>query len=298
MAGTTTIQLPKMGDLNPPDFLRILKILATIASVRQSKTNIQMQNSPEASARANCHGGLIDADSPLMTIRVTKSSHVGERPRDIDTSDNLDRPFRISVVTEQSKNPATGDQISVAELFSQCGDRLSRLIEFRLDHRLRSRIDPADVLQEAFIEIAGRHAEYSNDPQVCFYVWARQLTLQVLIDLQRRHFGQKRSPQQEVRLGRQLADATSDSIAQVISAQLTSPSGAAIRVEETQRLHSALASMDEIDREVLAMRHFEHLGNTEVAEALGLSVTAASNRYIRAMTRLGEILRRVMEEPE
>jgi RNA polymerase sigma-70 factor (ECF subfamily) len=169
------------------------------------------------------------------------------------------------------------------------------MIEFRLDHRLRSRIDAADVLQEAFIEISRRHAEFSKDPKVCFYVWARQLTLQVLIDLRRRHFGQKRSPYHEVKLGNQFADTTSDSIAQVICAQLTSPSGVAIRGEESQRLHDALASMDEIDREVLALRHFEHLGNAEVAAALGISVTAASNRYIRAMTRLGEILRETVE---
>ena len=92
----------------------------------------------------------------------------------------------------------------------------------------------------------------------------------------------------------QTPDGTSDSIAQVICAQLTSPSGAAIRAEEIEQLHvRRLATMDETDREVLALRHFEHLGNTEVAEALSLSVTAASNRYIRAMTRLGEIMQRL-----
>lgn len=201
-------------------------------------------------------------------------------------------------MNDEPQMSMNGVGASIEELFSQCSDRLGRLVEFRLDHRLRRRIDPADVLQEAFIEIARRYPEYVQNPQVCFYVWARQLTLQVLIDLQRRHFGQKRSPEQEVKLGNPHVDGTSDSIAQVICAQLTSPSGAAIRVEETQRLHAALASMDEIDREVLALRHFEHLGNTEVAEALGLSVTAASNRYIRAMTRLGEILRPATIETE
>lgn len=108
--------------------------------------------------------------------------------------------------------------------------------------------------------------------------------------MQRRHFGQKRSPQKEVNLRYNPASGTSDSIAQVICAQLTSPSRAAIRAEEIQQLHEALASMDEIDCEVLALRHFVHLGNTEVAEALGLSVTAASNRYVRTMTRLGEMM--------
>ena len=66
-----------------------------------------------------------------------------------------------------------------------------------------------------------------------------------------------------------------------------------MRAEEIQQLHAALAEMDETDREVLALRHFEHLGNNEVAEALGLTATAASNRYVRAMTRLTEIMQRL-----
>ena len=185
-----------------------------------------------------------------------------------------------------------GGEIALAELFSQHRDRLVRLIDFRLDQRLQSRVDPDDVLQEAYIDIARRIKDYLASPEVSFYVWARQLTLQTLIDVQRRHFGQKRSPQRERALRYNPVDEsqTSDSIVHVMSAQLTSPSRALIRDEEIQQLHHVLSSMDEVDREVLALRHFEHLGNAEVAQALGLSVTAASNRYVRAMTRLGEIL--------
>jgi RNA polymerase sigma-70 factor (ECF subfamily) len=196
-------------------------------------------------------------------------------------------------MNEELPRSQIGGESALAGRFADHRERLERLVDFRLDRRLRSRVDPADILQEAYLELARRHQDYLNSPQVSFYVWARQITLQTLIDVQRRHFGQKRSPQQEVRLDLNPAEGTSDSIAQVLSAQLTSPSGVAIRAEEIQQLHAALASMDEIDREVLALRHFEQLGNSEVAEALGLSTTAASNRYIRAMTRLGEIMQRI-----
>ena len=189
----------------------------------------------------------------------------------------------------------TGGEPALAELFSEHRERLERLVEFRLDQRLRSRVDSADVLQEAYIEVAKRFREFLDHPNVSFYIWIRQLTLQSLIDIQRRHFGQKRSPLQEINLVRNTATGTSDSIAHFLQAQLTSPSGAAIRAEEIHQLHRALEIMDEIDREVLAMRHFEQLGNNEVAEALGLTATAASNRYIRAMTRLGEIMQKVAE---
>jgi RNA polymerase sigma-70 factor (ECF subfamily) len=48
--------------------------------------------------------------------------------------------------------------------------------------------------------------------------------------------------------------------------------------------------MDQLDREVLALRHFEQLSNAEAAQALGLSKSTASKRYVRALQRLKEIL--------
>jgi RNA polymerase sigma-70 factor (ECF subfamily) len=198
---------------------------------------------------------------------------------------------RISNMNDELRRLKDGGINSLGELFSEYRDRLVRLVAFRLDARLRSRVDADDVLQEAYIEVSRRLDRYLEEPEVSFYVWIRQLTLQTLIDVQRRHFGQKRSPQREVQPKYNPVDETSDSIVRVISSQLSSPSRAAMRAEESRHLQDALASMDATDREVLALRHFEHLGNSEVAEALGLSATAASNRYVRAMTRLGEILR-------
>lgn len=193
-------------------------------------------------------------------------------------------------MNDEHQRLADGGEAVLATLFSEYRERLKRLIDFRLDQRLKSRVDTSDVLQESFIELARRYQDYLKQPDLSFFVWARQLTVQTLIDIQRRHFGQKRSPTQEAKLPHYYADDTSCSIAQFFCDQMISPSRAAIRGEEIQRLHAALDTMDQIDREVLALRHFEQLSNSEVAETLGLSISAASNRYIRAMTRLREIL--------
>ena len=56
------------------------------------------------------------------------------------------------------------------------------------------------------------------------------------------------------------------------------------------KLQEVLNAMEPLDREVLALRHFEELSNGEVAHVLGLSKTAASNRYMRALARLKEML--------
>ncbi|MDZ4848706.1 MAG: sigma-70 family RNA polymerase sigma factor [Pirellulaceae bacterium] len=184
-----------------------------------------------------------------------------------------------------------GGDAALAELFSEYRDRLERIVTFRLDPRIRGRFDSSDVLQEAYIEIARRFSEYIDAPSVSFFVWLRQRTLQTMIDLHREHFREKRDPDRENRyLAQPTSQATSMSIARFLIDDVTSPSQAAVEAEETQRLHAALDSMQEIDREVLALRHFEHLSNLQVAEILNLSPTAASNRYIRAAARLSEIV--------
>ncbi|MEZ6055169.1 MAG: sigma-70 family RNA polymerase sigma factor [Planctomycetaceae bacterium] len=181
--------------------------------------------------------------------------------------------------------------VALARLFSAYSEQLERMIAFRLDTRLKGRVDVADVLQEAYLEIARRVDEYIADPAVSVYVWMRQLTYQALIGLHRKHFSQKRSVNQERRsLRSATADETTNSMAQMVYSRLTTPSEAMMRMETVERLKKAFAAMDETDREVLALRHFEQLGNQEVAEILSLSPTAASNRYVRAVARLSKIM--------
>ncbi|MGZ0172350.1 MAG: sigma-70 family RNA polymerase sigma factor [Planctomycetales bacterium] len=183
-----------------------------------------------------------------------------------------------------------GGDAAVAELFSEFQPRLERMVEFRLDRRLRGRVDSLDIIQEAYIEIARRIGDYTSKPTVAFYVWVRQITWQTLVSVHRRHLGQNRHPGMEVRLNRKNPNETTFSIAEALVGQLTSPSGAARRQEDYDQLREALSTMDETDREVLALRHFEQLGNNEVAEVLGIARTAASNRYVRAIKRLGDVL--------
>lgn len=175
--------------------------------------------------------------------------------------------------------------------FEEFRPRLEKIVAFRLDPSFRSRLDPADVVQESYFEIARRIHEFAETPGVPLFIWMRQRVLQTMIDLQRSHSREKRSVHRESRLPEpQFNQSTSLSIARMLMDDLPSPSQAAMLVEEQVRLQTALDSMQEIDREVLAMRHFEQLTNSEVAEVLGIRPTAASNRYVRAAARLSEIL--------
>ena len=184
---------------------------------------------------------------------------------------------------------------ALAELFSRFGPRLDKTVRFRLDQRLWGRVDPSDVLQEAYLDAASRLKAYLARPEVPVFVWLRAITEQVLINVHRRHLGAKiRDARVEVSMNRKATgQATSYCLAARLIGKMTSPSQAAIREEMIDQLRSAFDTMDPIDREVLALRHFEELSNNEVAEVLGLQKAAASNRYVRALKRLKTVMSEV-----
>jgi RNA polymerase sigma-70 factor, ECF subfamily len=185
-----------------------------------------------------------------------------------------------------------GDQQAVAELFASCRDQLRRMVKLRMDRRLQGRIDPSDVLQDAYLDLSKRMPEYAANPVIPFFLWLRLLTGQRLLALHRRHLGaQMRNAGHEVSLHHgALPQASSVSLAEQLLGRLTSPTQAAIRAELQLQLQEVLNSMEPLDREVLVLRHFEELSNNETAAVLGIQKSAASNRYIRALKRLKEAL--------
>src|SRR5579859_4971553 len=187
---------------------------------------------------------------------------------------------------------AAGDQASWAELMARHQERLRRVIAFRFDQRMQGRVAPSDVLQEAQIEAWQHVADYLRAPTLPFFLWLRGIAHNKLRELHRHHLGtQMRDAGREVSIYRgTFPEATSAALAAQLLGHLTQPSQAAIRAEVKIRLQEALNQMDALDREVLALRHFEHLSPRETAEVLGIKEKAAAMRYVRALRRLKEIL--------
>jgi RNA polymerase sigma-70 factor, ECF subfamily len=190
-----------------------------------------------------------------------------------------------------------GDQHAWTLLMNCHRDRLRCLVAVRLDRRLRGRVDPSDVIQEASLVAAKQLPAYAANPQMPFYLWLRWLTGQRLVDQHRRHLGARaREANREISLFHgAFPEASSADLAAVLLGQLTSPSQAAVRIEQTIKLQEALNTLEPIDREVLALRHFEQLSNGEAAEVLGLDKSAASKRYARALVRLRDVLLPVLD---
>jgi RNA polymerase sigma-70 factor (ECF subfamily) len=186
-----------------------------------------------------------------------------------------------------------GDREALAELFLIYRPRLWRMVNFRLHPRLQGRVDADDVLQDAWLMAVDRIEYFLRDASHSSFIWFRMIVQQTLIALHRRHLGaEKRNAARDVPVhGGWEGDSTSSSLAFHLSGSFTSPSSAVNRAELARQLDTILQGMNEIDREVLALRHFEELTNSETARVLNMSEQATSGRYLRALGRLKEILK-------
>ncbi len=218
---------------------------------------------------------------------------------DVLFADDLEMADEIATAESEAlvARIKSGDQQAFAELFLLFRPRLWRFVNLRLHPQLRGRVDPDDVLQEFWLRAAARIEYFPDTATPAGFIWFRMILTQTLIELQRRHLGaEKRSATRERSLhGGWSPESTSSSLALQLSGQFTSPSAAFLRAELIGQLETALLGLDDIDREVLALRHFEELTNAETAMALNLSVAAASKRYIRALRRLKGVLSHIPE---
>ena len=187
---------------------------------------------------------------------------------------------------------AQGEPALFGELFQQHRDRLRRLVMLRLDHRLQSRIDPSDVLQEAFVEASARLHEYTHAPTMPFFLWLRLITGQRLQILHRHHLGTKaRDAGREISLYQcAMPEASSAALAAQLLGRETRASEVVHRSERKLRLQEALNGMDPLDREILALRHTERLTNAEAGQVMGISESAAAQRHFRALRKLKDVL--------
>ncbi|MCA9138234.1 MAG: sigma-70 family RNA polymerase sigma factor [Planctomycetales bacterium] len=185
-----------------------------------------------------------------------------------------------------------GDSDAVNRLLEKHRAPIRRLVELRLDRKVQRRVDVSDVVQDVMVEASGRLEKYLADPSMAFHLWLRQIAWDRIIDTYRRHrVSAKRNMDREQPIASPAGpdQSTMELAAQLCDPGLT-PAAAATQREIAQRVESAIEKMDDQDREIILMRHYEHLSNLEIAEVLGLNTPAASMRYLRAVRRLREML--------
>jgi RNA polymerase sigma-70 factor (ECF subfamily) len=195
--------------------------------------------------------------------------------------------------TQELLNDARqGNDAAVDRLLARHRAAVRRMVALRMDPALARRVDASDIAQDVLVEAHRRLREYLKNPAMPFHLWLRQMAKDRLIDAHRRHrVAARRSLDREqpleVRLTRD--QPTRNRAFELCDGQLT-PAAAATWRELKRRFEDACRTLEPQDQEIVLMRHFEQLSNSEAALALGLSPQAASMRYLRAMRRLRELL--------
>jgi RNA polymerase sigma-70 factor (ECF subfamily) len=193
---------------------------------------------------------------------------------------------------------SAGEKSSAIQvLHSLYGERLKQQIMVRLDRRLAGRVDPDDVLQEAFVDIMARLGNFQPERNVPLFQWLRMIVQERIIATHRRHLltGKRDARREQGWRGDGASDESAHSLADLILVDDTSPSGRVLREERLSRLAAALEEITLTDREIILMRVYENLSNDDTAEALGIEPEAAKKRLTRAIRRLGELLRAAPE---
>lgn len=199
---------------------------------------------------------------------------------------------KSSKTQELIANAREGNSDAVNQLLERHREAVRRMISLRMDRHLRQRIDASDIVQDVLIDASRRMADYLKDPAMPFHLWIRQMAQDRLIDAHRRHrVAAKRSVDREQPLvARHRLDRSTLELAVQLCDRERTPAAAAEWNELQVLFHEALDQLDDSDREVVVMRHFEKLSNSEVADVLNLTPPAASMRYLRAVRRLRDIL--------
>jgi RNA polymerase sigma-70 factor (ECF subfamily) len=194
------------------------------------------------------------------------------------------------MTSTEPRSPSDPTRENLGELLTRFRPRLERMLAVRLDPRVRRRIDPDDVLQEAFLEISRRLDDYLARRPMPFFLWVRLQTGQKLAEFRRRHLeAAQRDAAREVTPG-SIPAASSASLANRFADPGPSPSQEAAREEALARVQAKLEGMEEVDREILALRYFEGLSSEEAATVLGISLAGAKKRLVMALRRLRSAL--------
>ena len=174
-------------------------------------------------------------------------------------------------------------QDNLASAFAEHRQRLLVLAEKRLNPILLKRLSAEDVISEAYVNAAKRLDYFAAHDDVPVYFKLRTVLVQTICDIERRHLkAQGRDAYREANGNEeQSGDACAD-----VAADITSPVSRVDKNERHALLRNALSSMPENDRAILVMRHFDGMGNSECAAALGITEKAASIRYVRALEKL------------
>jgi RNA polymerase sigma-70 factor (ECF subfamily) len=222
-----------------------------------------------------------------MTRTASMTGAPGNGPQPQPATDG--EPPPTLVLLDRARQ---GDHGAINGLLERHREAIRRMIDRRMDRVVQRRVDASDIVQDVLLEANRRLGDYLANPTMPFQLWLRHMARDRLIDAHRRHrVASSRSIDKEVPLT--LPDdgerSQANLMGELADRELT-PAAMATWHELERRFAAAVEQLDEADRQIVLLKHFEHLSTAEAAEALGLTKPAAGMRYLRAMRRLRMLL--------
>jgi RNA polymerase sigma-70 factor (ECF subfamily) len=162
---------------------------------------------------------------------------------------------------------------------------LEVLARVHLDPRLRGKLDPADVVQQALLRAYAAWPELKNPDRPVLLTWLRRILARTLADMVKHYDRDKRAVDLEHSLEADL-DRSASGLAGWLAADQTSPSQAAVRNEELLHLADALTALPDPQREVVVLKHLRGWTLQRIADHLGRTVPAVASLLRRGLEEL------------
>ena len=178
---------------------------------------------------------------------------------------------------------------ALTELFRSLRPNLRNLIERRISNELKQRIDASDILQDAFLKAQNGLDKFLISQRLRPSVWIRVLCKQQLLEVERFHFREKRSPELEVSIDSKIADRLCDSF--------VSECSRLVKGELLMAVQNLIQDLSQVDKEILEMRHIEKHAFKDIATVLNLTADAAKKRYYRSIEKIRLELKRLGQVP-
>jgi RNA polymerase sigma-70 factor, ECF subfamily len=186
-----------------------------------------------------------------------------------------------------------GSTAGLGNLLTLYSNYLKVLVAAQLDSRLRTRVSPSDIVQEAFFEAHRDFPQFRGQSSAEFVAWLRRIVVNNILRAVEQHvLTEKRDVRREISLAqveRRLEESTVR-LETLLAAEVESPSSGALRREREIQLANALAELPDDYRNIIMLRHIQGLTFEEAAVRMERSSGAVRMLWLRALKRLRELL--------
>ena len=198
-----------------------------------------------------------------------------------DSQEELEQVLRLA------KN---GDREAIGQILESYRNYLTLLARIQIGLRLQAKVDPDDVVQEAFLDANRQIVHFRGESLEAFTAWLRKLLAGQLAQVIRRYCG---TEARDIRLERSIEqdlDSSSARLAQGLASPTSSPSESFRRREDLVDLANMLEQLPADYRSVILMRQIDGLSFVEISIRLERSEDSVQKLWVRGLQALKALM--------